>query len=399
MFSSNADQIDKSKKLMYEKGIVESRGARDFQKLGSQVFYRLWKEEFSKLDFRVISDDVSSINQKQFKILGGYPGRLIVGRYPSTKLALDRDFTAVFDSQNPYRIFVGQSECSDTYIETLGGIIYVDKKGHKIDTKPFFAPVFSMDFRNGRPRTWWPESPSNINTYLCGDILMLNSFQRWDYYPTLKGVILKEDELQSKFEIQTQINYPNLNGLHLGRWMCIRRNHRKDNEDTICYDLKSFRSNESKDLIYDRVVVSAAGGGAGDNKDEASADLIATLESLEDVPSFDRTDRDGYPVKCIKCGQETVEGSFSHDSCSIYLGKAVCVHCSIRYSISNDKWECFLADPTFNRCSCHVEAPNYKCTAPHASGVKYCVDWGEVAAEKKGYQQRMSFRVIEETQT
>jgi len=231
MFESiNVDLIDEPKKLVYEQGIFQKYGAHKFEKSGQQVFYNLWKKEFCGLDFRVISGDVSSIDRKEFTILGGHSDRIIVLR--RTPTATGRDFKAVFDSQNLFRIFVGQSYFSITDlhdVDTVGGIIYVNKEGRKIDTKTFFAPVFSVDFRNEQPITWFPGYPSSINVYLCGDTLILASVHRDMNSPTLLGVILKEDELHLRFKFFTDIKYSILNGLKLGRWMCIRRNRCREN--------------------------------------------------------------------------------------------------------------------------------------------------------------------------
>jgi len=36
----------------------------------------------------------------------------------------------------------------------------------------------------------------------------------------------------------------------------------------------------------------------------SSVDAEAAIKGLADVPTYEITHRDGYPVKCIKCSQE-----------------------------------------------------------------------------------------------
>jgi len=85
----------------------------------------------------------------------------------------------------------------------------------------------------------------------------------------------------------------------------------KIKRDVACFDLKSFQvkidPNEKrrefdtyKALSYDSVTVP---------EDKAVDDLVGVLRSLEpSMPSFKPTHLDGYPVKCIKCDGDVMDG-------------------------------------------------------------------------------------------
>lgn len=92
----------------------------------------------------------------------------------------------------------------------------------------------------------------------------------------------------------------------------------------------------------------------------------------------------GYPTFCIKCGKDTIPGSFV-DAGNTWqgLGDAACRSCMIRYSLSREGWECWKLNTYtktsadthdngekciiirrgWNRCNHAVRLPDYQCTA------------------------------------
>lgn len=62
--------------------------------------------------------------------------------------------------------------------------------------------------------------------------------------------------------------------------------------------------------------------------------ILQQKEAAGEIPNYDITRRNGYPIKCIKCGQDTLQFSFSvfgEYRFSFGLGQSVCPnYCSIR---------------------------------------------------------------------
>jgi hypothetical protein len=100
-------------------------------------------------------------------------------------------------------------------------------------------------------------------------------------------------------------------------------------------------------------------------------DPKTAIESLVNVPSYDITERDGYPVACIACGQDTTQGRIiiNHEAFVGGLGLACCPSCLIRYSNTSKNWICWQIVSTpggeAKECNCVVIPPSYKCTAKH----------------------------------
>ena len=213
--------------------------------------------------------------------------------------------------------------------------------------------MFDFDKRNG-----WPHWE---NLFLCGNTLTY----LWKFrdFPELKlsGWVLNEnDRLMGKFN-NLQSWYPKENVwkiekvqprvLHQ-RWLCCTA---KEAQQNVCIDLKSIRSADERNVMYDTLAIPSA-------MDPAKAIL-----SLTNVPSYEMTTRNGYPVRCIKCGTKTESGTMSMPSSLHYtLGAAVCGHYLIRYSVSKKAWECMNVvlddEDEVQQCCATVGGPDYICT-------------------------------------
>jgi hypothetical protein len=137
--------------------------------------------------------------------------------------------------------------------------------------------------------------------------------------------LLKEDKLISTHDLQDR-SWSSCIPLCHDRWWFTDS---KDDRMTFV-DITSFRPSLSKDqLIYDTVAIPKT----------AEETLEKTLASLS-VPSYELTERDGYPAKCIKCRGNTSNGLYRRQTCSWGLGRSFCTTCMIRYSESCKRWEC-----------------------------------------------------------
>lgn len=153
----------------------------------------------------------------------------------------------------------------------------------------------------------------------------------------------------------------------LGRWLCC---FSESIDAYCCIDLKSFRNGtEEKTTAYDCVTVPKCLL-ASNTFNAADHPIVAVLESLKDVPTYERTERDGYPVSCIKCGQDTTSGFFAVGNTTVGLGQAMCLHCMIRYSVSQKCWKCCKVVGENERdmldCDGKLSPPEFQCTETHA---------------------------------
>ena len=148
----------------------------------------------------------------------------------------------------------------------------------------------------------------------------------------------------------------------------------KDNsrQSYFCVDLSSIRPEPSSadkvarlGVIFDTVSIPAA----------TVDDVDVALKDLTGVPSYDITERDGYPLRCQACGGEVVQGHMEGDNGSPFgLGRAACPACFIRFSAFRGEWSCWQLVPEdgegrscLKECNAVVKAPHYKCSAIHAN--------------------------------
>ena len=101
-----------------------------------------------------------------------------------------------------------------------------------------------------------------------------------------------------------------------------------------------------------------------------------------DVPSYEKKERDGYPIRCIKCNADTIHGVLytnmrKGSDTVIGLGCSACEHCKMRYSASAKNWQCWQVIETdgeqskwnrTTRCDNVVEEScNYICDKKHVT--------------------------------
>lgn len=209
--------------------------------------------------------------------------------------------------------------------------------------------------------------------------------------------LLKEDTIQATFSFDTSAsdNWHSLFDMHLGRWLCSCDFYDDRRMDYFCFDLKSFRAvpnladSSMTDLLYDRFSVFPAPG-----EEYVKIDIAAALSALNS-PSYEPTERDGYPVNCIKCGDRTVSAEIYWDNDSTsHLGRAVCIKCCIRFSKSNERWKCFrVVDKVstcdnlpFTCCDRALTDTRYYCSAAHSLKAQY--SGREIESEVTGGKNR-----------
>jgi hypothetical protein len=153
------------------------------------------------------------------------------------------------------------------------------------------------------------------------------------------------------------------------RWLSLF--HEADK--IISFDVTSFRSSSTEigeKTLYDTVTLPQT--------DKET--LVETLSSLI-TPCYDHVERDGYPMKCIKCKGNTIQAScYESDSgcySSMSFGKSFCVTCKIRYSKSSKHWQC--AKPSREdhmHCGNKMEEENsYCCDKEHLSECDYELEY------------------------
>lgn len=360
--------------MSYQRGVKTNN---DFFHRGGHPdptpFRNFWIESIQKLRFELVPEGATIAETTT--CVGGNNGQMVL--LDKSTNNIPGKIIATIDIQQPNRAFIGhQLEGTYTTIHTTGGILYFDKEGKQCGLiKTFSESVIDSDFRNGVPRTLssWDEcllKPNKQNLILCGPTLL----HIWNHRDirgdvTLSGALMDEDKVKSNIVFRSRrkcdlrFDPPLL--VHLNRWLCIPDSNKND---TLCYDMNSFKTSSEPEegsgnrmksiLTYDAVTL------------PSTANLTAELEALAaDVPSPEPTERGGYPTKCIKCGGDTVQGLmiWPEEDILTGLGRAVCYNCMIRFSLTEQVWEC--TKPTANtigRCSKEVHGPHYCCSKRHA---------------------------------
>lgn len=232
-------------------------------------------------------------------------------------------YLGVIDSMNYERAFVCHFLAGYyTSVSVMGMILHFDEQEGGNVACHTVAPGFNYDWRNG--------GPTKTNTFLCSHTLAYVWRHRDMHEYRISGFCLaKNDQEPFTFDLNTAVNAPffltEQSTYMMGkRWLCVKDEKEKHTE---CYDLLSFRVMNSSQFMYDRVIV----------PDERSVE--AELSALA-VPSYKVTQREGYPLECVKCGKGTFQSMVYIDSSSRGLGRAYCVDCNIRFSVSDKRWSC-----------------------------------------------------------
>jgi hypothetical protein len=136
------------------------------------------------------------------------------------------------------------------------------------------------------------------------------------------------------------------------RWLSLLN---KCEDKIISFDLTSFRcsaSKKDKDVFYDAVTFPRTG----------VETLVKKLSSLS-TPNYEPTERDGYPIKCIKCNAVASIGKHFEQSSAINLGRSFCATCMINFEFYRKQWECAKPSAAENRRKCDsiIEETNYYC--------------------------------------
>jgi hypothetical protein len=80
----------------------------------------------------------------------------------------------------------------------------------------------------------------------------------------------------------------------------------------------------------------------------------------------------GYPHNCIQCKKITSITKFFYENLHVYLGESYCKDCNIRFSKSENRWECCKLNKNNYFCSATV-LDNKLCDLEHSSTMKIII--------------------------
>jgi hypothetical protein len=360
--------------VAYKRGIVDGYWEEYKPNYARNPFFTSWSETFVNLDVSLLVSDDGKHNANETGAAD-----ILIKTAPGDKSS----WFAVTDTQNPHRVMIFQEVTTGlTDWSLIGGICYFDEQGKREFAVPLEAEWFRFDGRR-------PPHPSKKTLVLCGNIICYaTSSGCMDDNTMLKGWILKEDKPVGEFsnlrmwyegdktrlgQLDPQQEIVN------GRWFCYLCKARQIH---FCVDLTSIRREPTTSsstvgptsVLYDTVSIPANKG------------LGVTMDALVDVPSYEITERDGYPLRCIACGGDVVDGHmYMYVNGSPFgLGLAACSTCLIRFSKFKGKWICWQMVPAATRTAqasssssssssdqgldeCVVNGPDYKCSVEHAN--------------------------------
>ena len=328
-------------------------------------FFYFWKHSFERLNFKLVPKQKKNQQESGWTHLEGNSQYDVMISEDSDMI---KHLTATIDHKNHNRaIFTHEIGRDITYVSSVGSIIYFDDNGNEICKNICTNSLCTLDMRNGRS-----------TPIFCGDALIYIWRHRDGYNLRLSGVIFNEDHYSNedpvkfKFELISDHKIGLFHGrdsikVLSNRWLVVYTNSEKDKK-AICFDLESFRLKQDDkghtDVLYDEMVINL-----DKNVNDIDAECVKFIDSLSnEVPSYAKTHRNGYPMKCVKCGKDTIAGTLRYNgNTTIGLGLGACDKCLIRYSITNERWECFKVIESTNewstqeRCDQKVEPPDYCC--------------------------------------
>lgn len=261
-----------------------------------------------------------------------------------TYTELFNDIYAIKDINNPNRFFVAfcyEVSPYNAYIHGL--IIYFNSFENKIN----MGNVFEYDPRN--------EQPSNKNTFLCNQTLMMSLLQRNTRQYINQYLCLSYNDGVCGY----YIDHSEIDGKRTGIVNDRFLNFIYKNNDNKYIDLLSINvSMIEKERIFNF-----------DTYNEIPNNIV-------DVSFYYN---DGYPYHCIKCKRLTCFSAVKSKQDGYSLGNSLCDKCMIRYSKTDKKWICCkLKTPIMtsardfiNMCNNTIDDENNECCDNHDETIKF----------------------------
>jgi hypothetical protein len=314
---------------------------------GLDIFWRRFMKENIRLQLFPAFMMAKLITDDSLEIIGG--NNVTVITMKTFPITVPGEFIAVLDNAQSNRVFLGHIVQGKVH----GGIVYFCPKGiqHK-HIKVFPDSLFAYILKYRKPKTWEKYSnriPDKANMAFHNDCLIYLHYSQGDV--TMHVVRLKHDQLLSVHELHSESWSSTI--LHCyDRWLSHLN---KDTDKIISFDLTSFRCSASetdKDVFYD----------AGTFPVTGVETLVEKLSSLS-TPNYEPTERDGYPIKCIKCNAVTSIGYYIDQTSEIYLGRSFCATCMINFEFYRKQWECAKpsAEEDRDKCDSIIEEGKYYC--------------------------------------
>ena len=358
----------------------------------------LWKQISSKFNFvRVVyeGDDKESkpleqniIAETNIKYTNKYssskPDYKIIWSLQNEYILINNtwEYGKIFiipDYSTPYRYFIG-FEFNSGYSsnKVAGMVVYFDPEGNMISTKTKIIPrnlLIDYDWRNGiincsksaffKQTLMFTQSHRDTNNLIININLLdfddniicqSNEFTQlkttWNDYTNVQTMLKYPRFFHfTSYSDDKQNNNKQINILiDLGS-LKLLKNHTKENTQSNGYIYKFEPLNY---LSLDYYISDSE----QDNLEEFCQQ--ANFYELEEFT-------DGYPDKCIVCNKKTAEATFEHNNMFMGLGNSFCLGCQIRYSKSNNVWECCKLKKGFregeiNLCSNNLSSTNnYQC--------------------------------------
>ena len=294
------------------------------------------------------------------------------------------DIYAVKDELEPNRYFVGFNNFVEySNIKTIGMIDYFDDTGNVKNKKLLTKELSDKDSRNGP-----------ISTYLYNQSLIFTQIHR-DSGALLMGIVLLSHD--DKF-ITTK------NSFYFNKIKCIDRFKKVNpiinkrfikfitSETNYLFDMGSVRT---------EIIESSKGIFTSVKEDKNHLVITSYKVSTDELDAFidnfsagNEYYGDGYPNNCIECGDLTFKATYTYPqgkfaSCFTGLGNGYCPKCQIRFSKTEQRWECCkLSHPENYMCS-NVITKNNPCNKEHSLTHKIVIHSDKEQSEKFPYKKEL----------
>lgn len=263
---------------------------------------------------------------------------------------------AICDGNNENRYIVLFEKIGEyCNVSTYGLIIYFNNEKQCIKKKIFNKQIYYYDLRN-----------SVVSKFLYNQTLLFLQIHRDTRYVILTTVLLTYDDfIKSNYCFNDTVKcLDTKNIINYGRFIFIK------GLDNIKFLLDLGSTKYMENHVKNE----------WSNNDNKKYDCII-INSYETVDeSFDINEiinttpeeyyGDGYPDNCLLCNKPTCEATYITKSESMFtttmgLGKSYCDTCKIRFSKTNNKWECCRLNK--NNCMCEGIITDSICKLDHSN--------------------------------
>lgn len=368
--------------IFYNIQMIEKLESHNISFYNSDNFYFFYYKVVSDTIFyRIPTDNLENYLEKnkllEYNVIYQNANTTIIYLNPYLEKYISQIYVAP-DPIDKHRYFVGIGFLGGyTAVYITGLFVYFDSQGNVTNKMIIPKILYNHDYRNG--------IIDEKSTILYNQTLVILVSHRdtgsfiiticcFDYDDIIKGIYTNFTDIKSNYFDKNFIVKNN-------RWLVFlpeeKNYYNKEHDKEKSINIIDLGSVEviiynPDDLLYSNNVKYKMNYSTYkykiDNQNEYQKNLDNYLFELYRKPGKKYSDY--YPNDCIKCGNLDGSAIFYHKNMSLGLGKSYCHDCGIRFSYSENCWQCSkiknYSESDFKFCSQKLTSDNnYNCDKIH----------------------------------